>query len=314
MRVIRGYRELGLDLRAPAVTIGNFDGVHRGHQQVMRSALDEARRRGVVAVACTFDPHTVRVLRPAASPRLLQTLDQRLRAIGELGIDVAVVIPFDLEVARTPHEEFVDGFLVGQLHVGSLHLSKGFSFGKDKAGNREYLERRSAACGFHVVRVPALVAGGAPISATRIRALLARGAVAEAHELLDRPFALAGRVVQGAGRGDLLAARTANLAVANEVLPARGVYATEARLGARRYPAATNVGVRPTFGEDGPVTVEAHLLDYGGGPLYGEAIELCFLERLRDERQFPSPHELRRQIAADVRAVRGVVAAAEPRT
>lgn len=309
MRVARGYRRLGLELDAPAVTIGNFDGVHLGHQEVMRSAVNEACRRGVQAVACTFDPHTLHVLRPAVAPPLLQTLDQRLAAIGAVGVDVAVVIPFDQEVAATPPEDFVREFLIGELHVGSLHLSKGFSFGRGKAGDRAYLERRGADCGFRVERVPAVILEGDTVSSTRIRGCLARGDVGAAGRLLGRPFALDGEVVQGAGRGKRIGARTANLRYRNGCVPRRGVYVTRARIDAGvDHPAVTNVGSRPTFETSEELVVESHLLDYGGGPLYGRRMELQFLHRLRGERRFPSADALAQQIEEDVRSARAFLA------
>lgn len=311
MRVVRGYRGLGLENRSPAVTIGNFDGVHLGHQRVMLAAVVEAKRRRVPSVVCTFDPHTMQVLRPGSAPPLLQTLDQRLRAMEALGLDLAVVIPFDRELAATTPEGFVDAFLLEELHVGSLHLSSGFSFGRDKAGNRAYLERRSAACGFRVERVPALLVADRPVSSTRIRARLAEGRVAEAAELLGRPYALVGEVVAGAGRGRRLDARTANLRVHNRCIPAHGVYLCEVAVDGGMRSAVTNVGVRPTFGDAGEATVETHLLDHQGGSLYGRELEVSFLERLRDERRFDSVEELRAQIAHDLERARGFFARRE---
>lgn len=308
MRIVRGYRQLGLTLDAPAVTIGNFDGVHRGHQQVMQAALTAARRRGKEAVVCTFYPHTSVVLRPQSAPPMLQTLEQRLAAIADLGVDLAVVIPFDRELAATGHRSFVDEFLRGELHVGSLHVSKGFSFGRDKAGSTAYLERRAGECGFSVERVPPLVLEGAPVSSTRIRELLARGDLSTANELLGRPYAVVGPVVKGAGRGRQLRIPTANLAVRNGCLPARGVYVCDARVMGGVHPAVTNVGRRPTFDGSEEIVVEAHLLDgptdLPGGEFYGDEMELAFLARLRDERRFESVEQLRSQIGRDIEAAR----------
>lgn len=310
MRIVHGYRGLGLNVTLPALTIGNFDGVHRGHQQVMRAVVDEARRRQVVSIACTFEPHTQHVLQPTAAPPLLQTLGQRLEAIEAVGLDIVVVIPFDRALAETSHESFVEEFLVGEVGVGSLHLSRGFSFGRDKAGNRAYLERRARECGFQVERVPPLVVGGAPVSSTRVRGLVTRGAVAEAATLLARPFAVVGEVVAGAGRGRALDARTANLRVRNGCLPAHGVYLTEARLGERRLASITNIGTRPTFGGEGDTVVETHLLEYRGDQLYGEELEVAFRERIRDEKRFDDAEALRRQIAVDVARARAFFATA----
>lgn len=300
MRLIRGFVELGFDGASPAVTIGNFDGVHRGHQDVILSARDEARRRGVEAVVCTFDPHTMKILRPDSAPRLLQTLEQRLEAFSALEIDVTIVIPFDQVVARTGHRSFVDEFLVRQLHVGSLHVSTGFFFGRDRAGSTAYLERRAQECGFRVLRVPALQVGGVPVSATRIRELIESGQIGEANALLTRPYALSGAVVHGAGRGHGLSAPTANLAVQNGCLPASGVYVGQVRHGDGVHRAVANIGNRPTFDRGSARVIEAHLLNFTGD-LYGEQIELELLERLRAERQFDSPQALAEQIQADIR-------------
>jgi riboflavin kinase/FMN adenylyltransferase len=237
------------------------------------------------------------------APPLLQTLEQRLEAIASLGIDLGVVIPFDREIAATGHRRFVDEFLCQELSVGSLHVSKGFSFGRDKAGSTAYLERRSAEGGFAVERVPALIVDGAPVSSTRIRECLAAGDLPQANTLLGRPYAVVGEVVRGEGRGRRLRVPTANLQVRNGCLPARGVYVSEARLGDVVHPAVTNVGRRPTFDGSDEIVVETHLLE-GGGDLYGNRLELAFLRRLRPERRFESSEELRAQIDRDIAAAR----------
>jgi riboflavin kinase/FMN adenylyltransferase len=269
----------------------------------MRAALSAAHHRGVEAVVCTFYPHTTVVLRPDTAPPMLQTLEQRLAAIAGLGVDLTVVIPFDRDIAATGHRSFVDEFLCSQLHVGSLHVSKGFSFGRDKTGSTAYLEKRASECGFRVERVPPLLIDGQPVSSTRIRDLLAAGDIAKANELLGRPYAVVGTVVEGAGRGRGLRVPTANLEVRNGCLPARGVYVTEARLPDGPHSAVTNVGRRPTFGGSDALVVETHLLD-GGGDLYGDEIEVAFLERVREERRFDSPEQLRAQIVRDIEAAR----------
>lgn len=300
MQVSRGYLELDLDVEDSAVTIGNFDGVHLGHQRVMQSAIDAARARDAESVVCTFDPHTLHVVKPDAAPALLQTLEQRLTAMEELGLDRAIVIPFDERIARTSPEEFVDEFLVGVLEVGSLHVSKGFSFGKDRAGNRAYLERRAGEFGFRVLRVPAVLVDGDPVSSSRIRQLVGEGRVEEVVPLLGRHYAVDGIVKQGAGRGRDLGTPTANLDVANGCLPGKGVYAAHARAGGREWEAVTNVGTRPTFDDDPALTVEAHLLNYDGGDLYGQRLELALVARLRDEFRFESESTLREQIDRDI--------------
>jgi riboflavin kinase/FMN adenylyltransferase len=299
MRIIKGYDDLQAGLVRPAVTIGNFDGVHLGHQQVMRAALAGADERGVASVVCTFHPHTAEVLRPGNGPPMLQTLEQRLASIASLGVDVAVVIPFDREIAATGHRRFVDSFLRAELDVGSLHVSQGFSFGRDSAGSTAYLERRAAECGFTVERVPPLIVGDEPVSSTRVRNRLALGDVEGAADLLGRPFAVVGSVVEGEGRGRRLRVPTANLAVGEACLPGRGVYVCTVSIEGQTHPAVTNVGRRPTFEGDGELVVETHLLD-GARDLYDLQLELVFLRRLREERRFASAEALREQIAFDI--------------
>jgi riboflavin kinase/FMN adenylyltransferase len=303
MRVVRGFHDLQLDLVRPAVTIGNFDGVHRGHQQVMRAAVEAACRRGALSVVCTFEPHTMQVLRPAAAPQLLQTVEQKLSAISELGVDIAVVIPFDDSVATTGRRRFVDEFLVAELHVGSLYVSKGFSFGRGRSGRTEYLEERAAELDFDVVRVDARELEGDAVSSTRIRQAVRDGDVALAGALLGRPYAVIGEVVKGTGRGHTLGTPTANLVPDNECLPATGVYAGWVRSGPQRTPAVINIGSRPTFDSDAATHYEAHLLDFEGN-LYGQELEFELVTRLRDERRFPSPDELASQIATDIAGAR----------
>ena len=299
MQVLRGLHEIDFEPLAAAVSIGNFDGVHRGHQAVIGNAVRAAAEREVAAVVCTFDPHTRILLDPEAPPRLLETLDQRLEVIEGLGVDVTVVIPFTPEVARVSHEKFVDSFLTGTLRAVSVHVSDGFRFGARGRGSVDFLRTAGRTEGFGVDVVPAVMADGEPISSTRIRDALVEGRLADANGLLGRPFALVGRVVHGAGRGRDLDAPTANLDFENGCVPAVGVYITEARISGSVHAAVANVGVRPTFGGGGDLTVEAHLLDHHG-ELYGERMELAFLERLRGERQFETAEALAAQIQQDV--------------
>jgi len=303
MRVVRGFRQLDLALERPAATVGNFDGVHRGHQHVMRDAVTAAGNRGTKSVVCTFDPHTTLVLRPEHAPQLLQTLDQKLTAIEALEIDLAVVIPFSPEIAATGRRAFVEDFLCGELGVGSLHVSKGFSFGRGRTGKTQYLEERATEMGFGVTRVGARELDSEYVSSTRIREAVMAGDVELARHLLGRPFALVGEVASGRGRGHSLGAPTANLIPANGCLPAVGVYAGFVRNDTGDLPAVMNVGHRPTFEAEGPLCFEAHLLDFDGD-LYEQRLEFDFVARVRDERQFTTRAELVTQIQADVAVAR----------
>ncbi len=299
MEVLRGFDDISLDIERSVVSIGNFDGVHLGHQATIGSAVKTARLKGLTSVVCTFDPHTRVFLAPDAPPRLLETLDQRIRGIERLGVDVLVVIPFERAVADFPREDFVHRFMRDTLHMAELHVSKAFTFGAGGRGNVEFLRSVAEDEGFELLIVESVVAGGRPVSSTRIRDALAEGRIEEANELLGRPFALAGEVVAGKGRGRDLQACTANLEFDGRFLPARGVYVTRVRLGETNHPAVTNIGVRPTFDAEENVNVETHLLDRKGD-LYGEYMELSFLTRLREEIRFDGPAELAAQIREDV--------------
>ncbi len=302
MRVVRGFRHLDLGLARPAVTIGNFDGVHLGHQEVMRRTVEGARQRDVAGVVCTFDPHTLAVLSPDP-PSPLQTSGQRIAAIESVGIDVAVVIPFDREIAAVGRRRFVDEFLIAELDVGSLHVSEGFSFGRERAGRASYLEGRAEDTGFRVERVPPVLVDGEPVSSTRIRRLIGDGEIEAAACLLGRPYALAGEVVTGRGRGRLLEAPTANLEIGRACTPRRGVYVAEVRVDGEVHQAVANIGKRPTFEAAGELVAEAHLLEFSES-IYGREIELALLRMLREERAFSDGSALAAQIQEDVRQTR----------
>ncbi len=299
MEILRGFGDISLGRAGSVVSIGNFDGVHRGHQAVIGNAVEAARTSELASVVCTFDPHTRVWLAPDKPPRLLDTLEQRLRTIESLGVDIAVVIPFGREVAAQPRQEFVRCFVEDALHATQLHVSRDFTFGAGGRGNVDFLQRIAAEHHFVVHVVAAVVADGTPISSTRIRDAIAAGVMEEATALLGRPFALSGEVVSGAGRGRDLDAPTANLAFGDRFLPGRGVYVTEVQVNGEVFAAVTNVGVRPTFDDDGAVTVETHVLDRRLS-LYGRCIELAFLKRLRGEIQFEGPQALAAQIRRDV--------------
>ena len=307
MKVLQGFTDVDLQGAGSVVSIGNFDGVHIGHQAVIGSAVQSGLEKGLMSVVCTFDPHTRVFLQPDAPPRLLETFDQRLGAIAALGVDIVVVIPFSKMVAEFPRDNFINEFLVGSLGTVELHVSEGFTFGAGGAGDVEYLKKVAPENGFNVRVVGPVMAGSRAVSSTRLRDAIAKGRVSDATELLGRPFVLVGEVVTGRGRGRGLNAPTANLDVENIFVPGNGVYVTEARLGGGSYKAVSNIGTRPTFGPSGKLTVETHLLDCEI-ELYGEQLELAFLERLRDEIKFESTDALATQIAEDVRQASNYVA------
>ena len=291
--------------------MGNFDGVHLGHQVVVRRAVEEARSRGLRAVAVTFDPHPRAVLRPGSEPKLLTVLEVREELLLGCGVDEVRVLRFDLELSKKSPGDFVREVLVGELGAGVVVVGENFRFGYKASGDVKDLDRHMRDAGGEAYAVPTYVLGeaagsGEAINSTRIRMLLHDGEAREAARLLGRPYSLRGVVVEGDKRGHALGFPTANvLPGAVALVPGRGVYAGHVRVGEERYGACTNVGVAPTF-ERRESRVEAYLLDYEGD-LYGEVIDVTFEERLRPEKQFSGVYELKEQIARDVAEARRVV-------
>jgi riboflavin kinase / FMN adenylyltransferase len=306
--------ELGGALREPAVAIGNFDGVHRGH----RALLDEARRcacgAGGQTVALTFSPHPARFFAPDLAPPLLTPLPRRVELLGLAGADVVIVEPFTAELAATSAEDFVRQILHRDLGARHVVVGADFSFGRERSGNTALLADLGAALGMGIHVVPPVTAHGLVCSSTKIREFVLEGRVAGASMLLGRPFAIDGSVVRGAGRGRTLGVPTANVAHEGEILPKPGVYAGRACLldaAERRerecFAAAISIGTNLTFAPQGepPLTVEAHLLDFAGD-LYGARLRLAFLAHLREQRRYDSAGELVAAIARDIARTREI--------
>lgn len=285
-----------------AVTIGNFDGVHIGHQEILERSIDRARANGWKAAALTFDPHPIRVVAPERAPRLMSTLDERLEMFEKLRVDLAVVLRFDRELMRQSPEEFAQRMLVDAIGARWVVVGENFRFGSRHAGDTATLAALGDSLGFGVDAVKPLEAGGEPVSSSRIRALVDEGRMGVARKLLGRPFRLRGRVVSGRGIGKRETVPTLNLEPETELLPPDGVYVTQAvDLGdGRSWPAVSNIGSRPTFGA-GERVVETHLLAAleGAAP---QRLQVCFHRRLREERQFESAAALKAQILKDVAA------------
>jgi riboflavin kinase/FMN adenylyltransferase len=288
------------------VALGNFDGVHLGHQAVVRRAVEEGRRRGAKVVAATFDPHPRVVLAPGSEPRLLTTLEMRREELLGYGVDEVWAIRFDETLSRKTPEEFVRDVLVGEIGASAVVVGENFRFGHRAAGDFRELERLMRGFGgeAYAVRVRS-EDGEAPISSTRIRRLVGEGEVAEAAKLLGRSYVLRGEVVMGDKRGRTIGFPTANvLADPALVVPARGVYAGFVRVGKDTYAACTNIGVAPTF-ERRESRVEAYLLGFEGD-LYGREVDVSFLQRIREEKRFSGVEELKTQILRDVEAARRI--------
>lgn len=288
----------GENRKASAVTIGNFDGVHLGHQKILRRVLDRARAEDRMCAVLTFHPHPSRILRPEAAPPLLQTLEQRLAAVGDLGVDAVLVARFDPALAKLSPEDFVRQFLVDAMRAKVVLIGGNFRFGHRQAGDANLLAQLGRRWEFEVEIVPPVTADGVIVSSTAIRNALREGRLDDARLMLGRPFALAGKIQPGTGQGRKLVVPTLNLATEQELLPKNGVYATEALVGGKTYRAATNVGVRPTF-DGARTTIESHLFDFNEILANGD-LEVRFWSRLRDERKFSGPAELREQVLGDI--------------
>lgn len=285
-----------------ALTVGNFDGIHLGHQKILCSVVERARATHAVALAVTFDPHPLKILRPAEAQPLISTLAQRLEGLEQLGLDAALVLKFDLDLSRLSPEDFVRGILVEQLCVASILVGENFRFGYRQAGDVKLLAELGRRFGFAVEIVPPVVVRGEVVSSTAIRRAVSEGRVDRAGRLLGRPFALSGEIRPGTGQGSRIVFPTLNLLPSQELLPAIGVYATETQVAGRLYRSATNVGVRPTF-DGSRLTVESHLFDFSAKITSGP-MEIRFWKRLREERKFSGPEALRAQISKDLGRVR----------
>ncbi len=290
---------------APAVaTIGNFDGVHRGHGWVIGNVISRARLLGARSLVVTFDPHPSRALRPGSSLALLTPLSHKLDLLAATGVDDVLVLPFTADIARMGARDFAHDILHTRLNIVELHEGEDFRFGYRAEGNIDTLKALTAEFGSNVVTYAPQSFHGAPVSSSRIRALISAGDVSVAHRLLHRPFSLRGTPAPGRGYGTRYTVPTINLAPYPELLPAHGVYITRLRIGsgasAQTFDAVTNVGNRPTFGADS-FTIESHLLNFHPVDLSESTpLDLCFLHRLRDEQRFPSPALLLDQIKRDL--------------
>jgi riboflavin kinase/FMN adenylyltransferase len=282
------------------LAIGNFDGIHLGHQAILRATVERAHALNAVSTALTFDPSPRKVLRPETAPLRLSTNAQRMEWFNALGLEAVVVLPFTLELARLSPEEFVEQILLRDLHIKAVLVGENFKFGHKQAGDVKLLTQLGTKHGFAVVIVPPVVHRGEIVSSTIIRREVAAGDVSHAARLLGRPFVLTGEVVSGTGTGRRFTFPTLNLAVEQELLPARGVYVTRTCLDGepRSHRSVTNIGVRPTF-NGSSLSVETHLLDtqLAAAP---KRIEVRFWKRLREEQKFTGPEELRAQIATDI--------------
>jgi riboflavin kinase/FMN adenylyltransferase len=298
MRLFHGTENA--DIARPTVlTLGVFDGLHLGHQFIMKTVVDRAHATGAMPTVITFEPHPRAVLHPESAPPLLQTFDQKIEALGLLGIEQTIVIHFDQAFSEIRAEDFLRDFVVERLQAREIYLGRGFFFGHNREGNIELLRKISDRLGFIADEVPEVQIRGERVSSSRIRELILQGRINLARRMLGRPYGVEGPVVRGAERGLKLGFPTANIHPHNRVIPRGGVYVTGALIEGHWRRSVTNIGTRPTFGDHLESSVETHVVGWSGN-LYGNVVRVRFLHRLRDEKKFGSIDELRNQIQRDV--------------
>ena len=299
MQLLSGIRELQSPASGSVLTIGNFDGVHLGHQTLLARVVNLAREQGIPSVVMTFEPHPVKVLYPDRKlTRIFDFEDQRDQ-LAKAGIDILVVEPFSREFSQVPAERYLTEWVYGPFSPKNLIVGYDFSFGAERKGSIDYLKTRGGELGIKVEVIPPVKVGSEICSSTRIRQALEAGQVALANSLLGRAFYVRGLVERGAGRGRTIGIPTANVRTTAETLPSSGVYCGWARTRHGDFKAMINIGSNPTFVHAGMVGIEAHLLDFTGD-LYGDEVRIDFIDRLRDEKKFSSAGELVAQIHSDI--------------
>jgi len=291
-------QRFGVPPKPSVLTIGNFDGVHLGHQKILADVLERAQSKDLMAAVLTFYPHPASVLRPTSAPCLLTTLSRRLAAFETAGIQAALILRFDAELASVSAEDFAHLYLVETLRARAVMVGANFRFGHRQAGDVKTLEEFGRKWGFEVHAVPPVVVDGVVVSSSAIRQALSEGRMEDATKFLGRAFALEGEIKAGTGQGSKLVVPTLNLATEQECLPKSGVYVTETTVEGITYRSATNIGMRPTF--DGKrLAIESHLLDFSGDLTSGP-MKVSFHARLRDEQKFPGPEALKKQVLQDI--------------
>ena len=317
MRTILGVQKLERLLAGSVVSIGNFDGLHRGHQEILRRGRELAQTRKLSLVAVTLEPHPLRLVAPERAPATLTPLNEKLRCLEAEGVDLTLVLKSDVQLLSMTAGAFIEELIIPTLHPTHMVEGRSFGFGRGRSGNVETLVRIGSELGFEVVIVPPVQFTEDPqpvrISSSLVRRLIGEGRIGPANRCLGRPYALFGTVRTGRGHGRKLGFPTANLGVEDQLVPGEGVYSGRAILlndADRPRPAAISVGHTPTFGDSG-LLVEAHLLDFKQD-LAGASMRLEFLQRLRDQRRFSGPEDLVNQIRRDVEQVRAHMAAADP--
>jgi riboflavin kinase/FMN adenylyltransferase len=306
MRVIKNGRELK-KMKGPVITLGNFDGLHLGHQRILKKVSERAKALGCPSVVYTFEPHPLKVVAPRKSPPLITDMEDKAIIIESFGIDFLLLARFTKEFASRHPGEFVEDELVRGLSAKEVFVGHDYAFGRGKLGTVEHLKGLGGDFGFSVTVIPAYKKKGRVVSSSRVRELVTTGEVREAAGLLGRDYSIKGRVVRGRDMGREIGYPTANLKVTSELIPKRGVYASYVTVNKARHPGVVNIGTAPTVGGK-KISVEAHILDFER-KIYGKKIEVSFVRRLRDEKKFGSKEELSRQIRKDTQRARRMLGA-----
>jgi len=305
MDIIVGIGTIRRKFRNPVLTLGNFDGVHLGHQRIFKELREEARKIDGEAIVFTFDPHPLQILAPQRCPPFITPFKKKLMLFERSGIDVLIVATFDLSLASLSPEAFVEQILVDKIGAKRILVGYNYYFGRDRKGNVEMLIRLGEKFGFEVKVIEAMKVNDIPVSSSKIRELIQDGKMGEAAQLLGRNYLLIGKVIWGADRGKRLGFPTANLEILNGLYPKTGVYAVEVIMGTKTYSGVADVGYNPTFGQN-PLSVEVHIMDFSQD-IYGEEIQLVFFKRIRDEKAFQNHDSLVRQIKKDVDEARKIL-------
>jgi len=305
MRILDGLETFDQTIYPkPVLALGNFDGVHLGHQAIFHQVAARAQALGGTRVVFTFDPHPLQVLRPTQAPPLLTTFEQKVRLIAAEGMEVVLRVPFTDAFAQQSPEDFMRHVLCAQIGSHELVVGHDFRFGHNRSGTAELLQAQGLVYGYRATIVPAISVAGMTVSSSNIRRLVKRGDVADAARLLGRFYAIEGPVIEGFRRGTTIGFPTANVRSINDIVPHTGVYAVRVGWQGRRYPGVANVGYNPTFANQN-LSVEAHVFDFEAD-LYGEILQVEFVRKIRDERKFASVEELTAQIARDASLARAI--------
>lgn len=305
MQLITDLRKITTRFTNSIITLGNFDGIHLGHQELIRKVIRRAKETGGSSIVVTFRPHPLKILAPDKCPPLISIYEEKIRLFERLGVDVLVKIPFTMEFSSMKPEDFVKNILCDLLGAKEIYVGYNYRFGKGREGDISRLKEYGKEHGFSVIEVDQVSLNGEVISSTKIRQLLRDGSVEHAAKLLGRSYAITGIVIKGDGRGKELGFPTANIASKHSIIPANGVYAVRLFVRDRYCDGIANIGLRPTFNKH-DLTVEVHLFDFNED-LYGEDIRVYFIKKIREEKKFASASALITQITADIRTARQIL-------